>query len=47
MHTQRAALEDVAEHFPKEDLPIYVPLNLWDCLFFSFQPLRWELVVSV
>lgn len=41
MHTQRAALEDTAQQFSKEDLPIYVPLNLWYYLFFAFQPLRW------
>lgn len=40
MHTRREALEDTAEQFSKEDLPIYVALNLWYYLFFSFQPLR-------
>lgn len=34
-------MEDTAEQFSKEDLPIYVPLNLWYYPFFSFQPLRW------
>ena len=41
MHTQRAAFEDIAEQFSKEDVPICVPLTLWYGLYFSFQPLWW------